>query len=194
MRKPLLIPIGGPTGVGESSVTKEIIKRLPKTKRLVTTTSRPPRLKEKNGKDYFFISEAEFKKRIKENKFLEHTLFAVRNVYYGSEKKRIDYWLNRGYNVIANIDKIGALKMKATYGNRCATFFIVPEKFSDLKKRILHRQPDISKEELTKRLAHARIELKDKKHYDYVIANKQGKLTETARQALNIIKRKQRLT
>lgn len=191
---PLLIPIGGPTGVGESSITREIIKRLPKTKRLVTTTSRSPRLNEKHGKDYFFLSEAEFEKRIKENKFLEFTLFAVRNVYYGSEKKRIDYWLNRGYNVIANIDKIGATKMKEVYGDRCVTFFIVPEKFSDLKKRILHRQPDIEKEELAKRLAHARIEMKDKKFYDYIIVNKQGKLAESARQALKIIKQKQRLT
>lgn len=188
MKKAALIVIGGPTGVGESTITKEIINRLPKTRRLITTTTRPPRGQEKDGKDYFFLTKTEFKKRLKKNFFIEHTYIKVRDVYYGSEKKRIDYWLNRGYNVIANLDIVGAEAMKKNYSDRCISLFIVPDKFSNIKKRLLNRNPNIKPEELKKRLIYAKQEIKDKKKYDLIIINKQDQLKVAVDETLKQIK------
>ena len=187
--KSALIVLGGPTGVGESTITKEIIKRLPETKRLVTSTTRAPRGQEKNGKDYFFFTKKEFKARLKKNFFIEHTYIKVRDVYYGSEKKRIDYWLNRGYNVVVNLDIVGARAMKKNYPDRCITLFIVPDKFENIKKRILHRTPEIVADDLKKRLIYAKQEIKDKKHYDFIIPNKQNQLEKAVTETLKILKK-----
>jgi len=184
-----LIVIGGPTGVGESTVTREIIRLLPKTKRLITTTTRAPRGKEKNGKDYFFISKPEFQKRIKQNVFIEHTYIKVRDVYYGSEKKRIDYWLRRGYNVIVNLDIVGAQAMKKIYPDNCVTLFIAPDKFANIKKRILHRTPDIAADDLEKRLLYARQEIRDKKKYDFLVINHQDQLKKAVKETLKILQK-----
>jgi guanylate kinase len=183
-----LIIIGGPTGVGESTITREIIRLLPKTKRLITTTTRAPRGKEKDGRDYFFVSKKEFQKRVKQNVFIEHTYIEVRDVYYGSEKKRIDYWLSRGYNVVVNLDIVGAQAMKKNYADRCVTLFIVPDKMENIKKRILHRTPDIAADDLKKRLIYARQEIRDKKKYDFIVINHQDQLKKAVTETLKILK------
>jgi len=76
--------IAGPTGSGESTITRELINRYPIFVRLVTATTRPPRLNEKDGEDYYFFSEEEFKKEVTKGNIIEHTFVTGRAVYYGT--------------------------------------------------------------------------------------------------------------
>jgi len=184
--KKILI-IAGPTGVGESTVTKELIARYPIFKRLVTATTRSPRLKEKNKIDYYFFTEAQFKRRIADGRIIEYQNNRD-GVYYGSYKPDLDKKLKQGFNIIMNPDIVGAKFYKKNYN--ATTIFLLPDSWANLKKRHLLRNPDIKAQELKKRLAYAKSEIKNESNfYDYKIINKQGELITTMEKIIKIIKK-----
>lgn len=188
MRNKKILVIAGPTGVGESTITKEIIKAYPIFARLVTATTRKPRLKEKNKKDYYFFSIKKFKEEIKNGNILEYTFIKNRNVYYGSYKPDLDKKIKGGFNIIMNPDLVGAKYYKNNYD--AATIFIAPDSLNDLKKRLLARDPFLPEEELKKRLDYARYEIKNEaKFYDYIVKNKQGKINKAVEEVKKIIKK-----
>lgn len=183
-----ILVIGGPTGVGESTITKEIIRKYSIFKRLVTATTRKPRLNEKNKKDYYFFSVKKFKEQIKKGDILEHTYIKSRDVYYGSYKKDLNKKIKAGYNIIINPDIVGAKFYKKNYN--AATIFIMPDSIANLKKRHLARNPLLEKEELKKRLDYAKYEIKkESSFYDYIVKNNQGKIKETIKEVVKIIKK-----
>lgn len=184
--KKILI-IAGPTGVGESTITKELIKRYPVFTRLVTATTRPPRLKEKNKVDYYFFTEKEFMHNISNGNIIEHQNNRD-GIYYGSYKPDLDKKLKKGFNIIMNPDIVGAKYYKKHYN--ATTIFILPDSLRNLKQRHLQRNPNISPQDLKKRLDYARHEIKNEAHfYDYKIVNKQGELEKTMEKLEKIIKK-----
>lgn len=188
MPKSNIFIISGPTGTGESTITKEIIKKFPNFTRLVTATSRSPRLNEKNSVDYYFFSKPEFETEIKAGNILEHTYVENRDVYYGTYKKDLEEKVQKGFNIIINPDIVGTKFYKENYG--AITIFIKPESLDDLKKRLVRRDPEISPDELQKRLINAASEIKNDEHfYDYSIINKDGELDQAIAQTAEIIKK-----
>jgi len=184
---PKIFIIAGPTGVGESAITRGIIGKFPDFIRLVTATTRPPRLNEKNGADYYFFSKPEFEEAIKKGEILEYTYVKNRDTYYGSYKKDLEEKLNKGMNVIVNPDVVGAKFYKNNYG--AVTIFIKPASLEDLKKRLLRRDPKIPSEELEKRLVNAENEIKNEESfYDYSVVNEEGKLDEAIQKTAEIIR------
>jgi len=180
--------IAGPSGVGESTITNAIIKKFPNFARLVTATTRPPRLNEKNGISYYFFSKDKFKEKINTGDIVEHTYFPNRDVYYGTYKPDLEDKLRKGLNIIVNLDIIGAKYFKNNY--KAVTIFIKPESLEDLQKRLVARDPKISTEELHKRLQNAESEIKnEEKFYDYSVINKDGKLDEAVKKVVAIIKK-----
>lgn len=180
--------IAGPTGVGESVITRGIINKIPNFTRLVTATTRPPRLNEKNGVDYYFFSKQEFESAIEKGEILEYTYVKNRDAHYGSYKKDLEEKLERELNIIINPDVVGAKFYKENYG--AVTIFIKPASLDDLKKRLIKRDPNISKEELAKRLANAENEIEnEEKFYDYSVVNEEGKLDEAIAKTAEIIKK-----
>lgn len=187
IEKRILI-ISGPTGVGESTITKKIIKRHPVFQRLVTATSRKPRLQEKNGVDYYYFTKKRFEDEIKKGNILEYTYIKNRDVYYGSYKPDLEKKLKKGFSIIANHDLVGAKFYKKNYN--ATTIFIAPGSMKDIKSRILGREPQIDKEELKKRLKNAEAEIKkESPFYDYVVKNEQNKLEKTIKTVEKIIKK-----
>ena len=183
-----VIIIAGPSGAGESSVTHGVLKELKNTLRMITTTNRKPRKNEKNGRDYFFVTTKQFNTMVKNGDFLEYTdFFKNRNNYYGTQKDWIEKQLNNGINLIGNLELIGAKFYKKNYN--ALTIFVKPENFSEIKKRLLNREPNIDPKILEKRLENARIEMKDEKYYDHSIINYEGKLEQTIEKTLKIIKK-----
>lgn len=170
MKKGLLIIIAGPSGVGKGTVREEVMKK--KSLNLaysVSCTTRKPRPKEKNGVDYFFISKQDFLKRIKEKEFLEYAQF-VGN-YYGTSKKFINSLRESGKNVVLEIEVKGTKQIiKQFKKSELITFFLIPPTLKDLEKRIRGRSTETD-EVIKGRLAKAKIELKEKKYFDYVIVN-----------------------
>lgn len=167
-QKGLLIVLSGPSGVGKGTVRRALFDI--KGHNLVysiSMTTRKPRIGEIDGEDYYFVSEKEFKQRIKENRFLEYAEF-VGN-YYGTPADKIEDHLNKGLEVVLEIDVQGALQVKAKMPD--AVFvFIAPPSFHSLKNRLFSRGTE-STNLILERLDKARRELDFAPAYDYIVIN-----------------------
>lgn len=190
MKKRTLV-IAGPTGSGESTITKELIGRFPgKFARLVTATTRSPRNNEKHAEDYYFFSKEDFLAKQEAGEMLETTHVPNRDVYYGTYAPDLKQKLDAGYIVIINPDVVGAKYYKKHYN--ATNIFILPKDVSELKGRLEKRDPDITKEELDYRLENAQREIDEEcDYYDYQVVNSDGQLEKTMEQIIEILKKDQ---
>lgn len=158
--------ISAPAGTGKTTLVQMLTQEFHCVVRSITCTTRHPRPGEKDGVDYFFLSEEEFQKKLHAGDFLEHA-----NVFgfnYGTSRAQIEESLAAGKHVVLVIDTQGALQLK---GRMDAIFiFISPPSLEELKKRLTHRRTE-SPEMIEKRLQWARHELEMISHYDYHIVN-----------------------
>ena len=183
-----VLVIGGPTGSGETTITNEIIKRFPIFTRLVTATSRKSRNGEEDKKDYYFFSKRGFENQIKNGNIIEYTYIENRDAYYGTYKPDLDEKIARGFNVIVNVDIVGAKYYKENYN--ATTLFIKPESIEELKGRLVSRDKNIDSEELEKRLRNAENEIKNEmSFYDHTIVNADGKLEEALGEVIKILRK-----
>ena len=185
-KKGFLFVISGPSGSGKTTIAQRILKRKKLKKILfksVSFTTRPKRLGERNGQDYFFINLEEFKEKRRKKRILEWTKYL--GYYYATPKDLILKQLKQRKNIILCLDIRGALKIKKLYPKNTVTIFLKPPSLEDLKARIKKRSSRIAKEEIRKRLALADQELKLAKLYDYCLINKN--LKETVKQLEKII-------
>lgn len=161
-----LVIVSGPSGSGKSTVTKIVKDRL-NIPLSISATTRKPRVGEIEGKDYFFLSEEEFKKRIEEDKFYEYA--NVHGNYYGTLKEVVENNLNKGLNVILEIDVQGALIAKEKKDDAILVFFKT-KNLEILEKRLRNRKTD-SEEVIQTRLKNALKELEYENKYDFIIIN-----------------------
>ena len=184
MKRKFLV-IAGPTGCGESTVDKEIIKRFTIFDRVVTATSREMRSGEKDEVDYYFMTKEQFLDEIKNGNILEYTHIKNRDTYYGTYKPDLDKRLKAGKIIIINPDLVGAKFYQEKYG--ATLIFLKPESLESLKERIKNRNPEITPEELKKRMENAKQELEEEKFYDYSVINADGKLDECVGEVIAIL-------
>jgi len=161
-----LIIVSGPSGSGKSTVTKIVKDRL-NIPLSISATTRKPRAGEIEGKDYYFLSEQEFKKKIDNDEFYEYA--NVHGNYYGTLKKTVEENLDKGLNVILEIDVQGALIAKEKKKDAILVFFRTKD-MEVLEKRLRDRKTD-SEEVIQTRLQNALKELKYEEKYDYTIIN-----------------------
>ncbi|MCX8093778.1 MAG: guanylate kinase [Candidatus Goldbacteria bacterium] len=167
--KGLIFIISAPSGAGKTTVIKNFMKRHKKDFVLsISVTTRKPRKNEKHGRDYYFISREKFKKYIKTGKFLEYA--KVLDNYYGTLKSTVLNSINKGLNVIMDIDVQGATQIRKKIPD-CITIFLRPPSLKELKKRLFKRKTE-TEEEAKKRINLAKKELKEQKKYDYILTNK----------------------
>lgn len=172
MNKGNLIIISGPSGVGKSTIRKRLVEENDNFWYSISMTTRKPRidektgLLEKNGDEYFFTSLDEFKENIENNNFLEYTE-VYKDTYYGTLKSTVIEKLNKGINVILEIDVDGALKIKQNY-NEAILIFIKPKTMEELENRLRNRKSD-NEEKIIERLNKAIYEIEKSIYYDYVI-------------------------
>ena len=168
MQKGMLIILSGPSGVGKGTVREELFKddslNLAYS---ISMTTRKPRPNERDGIDYFFVEEEEFKNKIEEGKLLEWAQF-VGN-YYGTPKDYVDQLLNEGKNVVLEIEVQGALQVMKKCPD-ATTIFIVPPSLEELERRIRGRRTE-DEDIVQQRLAKARKEIVTKDEYKYVVEN-----------------------
>jgi guanylate kinase len=167
-----LFVFSGPSGAGKTTLAGCILKdrRLCRyLTRSVSMTTRPKRPGEKEGKDYFFVSHAEFRRLVRAKKILEWTRYL--GYYYGTPKEFVDAALAEGTSILLCLDIRGAVAIKHIYPRDAVTVFILPDSFSTLEQRIIARQDNAGKGDIRRRLAEARREIKQQRRFDYRLVN-----------------------
>ena len=163
----LLIVISGPSGCGKNSIINELLKIRKNTWVSISCTSREPRGEEKDGVNYYFLSKEEFEEEISNDDFLEYAEYSGN--YYGTPKKYIKEHLDKGEDVILEIEIQGALKIKEKL-DETIFIFIMPPSMKELKKRLINRNTD-SLEKIEKRFKRAYEEINEISKYNYVVVN-----------------------
>ncbi|MGT2863171.1 guanylate kinase [Streptococcus gallinaceus] len=166
----LLIVFSGPSGVGKGTVRKEIFSTPDhKSEYSVSMTTRPQRLGEVDGVDYFFRSREEFEDLIRQGQMLEYAEY-VGN-YYGTPLTYVNETLDRGIDVFLEIEVQGALQVKQKVPDG-VFIFLTPPDLDELKDRLVGRGTD-SQEVIAKRIERAREEIALMREYDYAVVNDQ---------------------
>lgn len=176
-----LIIISSPSGGGKGSLIKEVRSMLPDLSYSVSHTTRPQRFGEENGREYFFVSEEEFERRIGGGDFLEYA--EVHGNLYGTSLRESEKVFNTGRDLIVEVDVQGALQISDKLPESI-TIFILPPSFEVLKARLTARGTE-GESELRTRLKNAFNEVLEYERFKYVIVNED--LSTAARQIVSII-------
>lgn len=166
--------MSGPSGVGKSTIYKAIKEKLPNLYFSISCTTRAPRPKETDGVDYYFISEAEFQQKIKNDSFAEYA--NVHGNYYGTLKSELLGQIEKGVDVLLDIDVQGAMQIKheceknPIFQKACSFIFIAPPSLEELERRLRSRNTE-TEDSILKRLANGKKELEHTGLYDYVLVN-----------------------
>ena len=182
---PVLVVISGPSGVGKDTIARMLLASEPDSLHfVVTATTRPPRVGEVNGYDYFFVSTDEFAAMIENDELLEYAV--VYNDYKGIPKQQIRDALNSGKDVIMRLDIQGAATIRKLVPNAISVFLIA-ESEAALVQRLQERKSE-TPEGLKLRIATARQEMKHLHYFDYCVINAAGRQDETVARIRAIIK------
>jgi guanylate kinase len=168
----VLLILAGPAGVGKSTLCDRLVTTVPHFERVVTATTRPPRIGEVHARDYHFLTEAQFDERLAAGDFLEWAT-VHRKYRYGTLKSAV---LDRlaHVNLVANVDVQGVRSIRAAAESmpllrqKLVTIFVAPDSIDVLKERLQGRGP-MNEDELARRLQSAEFELAERNSYDYVI-------------------------
>ena len=170
--KGLIFVLSGPSGSGKTTLRDTLLKDAKLKRKIfksVSFTTRPRRTRERSKRDYFFISEADFLRAMKEKKILEWTRYL--GYYYGTSKEFILRALSRGRNLILCLDLKGARKVKRLYPKNTVSIFVLVPSLKVLRSRIEKRCHKTSAKETCRRLELAAKEMKAAGSFDYRIVN-----------------------
>lgn len=163
----LFLVVSAPSGAGKTSICKEVLKVTPALRFSVSHTTRAPRSGEEEGRDYYFISENEFRRRAAEGEFVEWVeLFGH---LYGTSATMLADLRSKGYDLVADVDTRGAQAFRERYEDAIFVF-ILPPSLAELEARLRRRNAE-NEEAMQKRLARAKEEIREVFWYDYIIFN-----------------------
>ena len=167
----MIIIISSPSGAGKTSICKQLLEYDKSLSISISDTTRVPRDNERNGKDYNFIDEAKFKKRIANNEYIEYA--TVFGNLYGSLHTNVKNLLNSGFDVLFDIDWQGAKQLKSSEYRNILSFFIVPPSKEAIFSRLQERAKSSGDNEdaINKRMSSYETEISHKNNYDYIIVN-----------------------
>lgn len=162
----MLIILTGPSGCGKSTILRHALKDLRNVRFSISHTTRPRRTSEADGREYYFVSPAEFKRMIARNRFLEWA--EVHGHLYGTSKKEVSSKA-RTDDLILDVDVQGARSIRERRSD-AVFIFILPPRAAELRRRLQDRGED-SSEVIRRRLANAKREMREAATFDYVIIN-----------------------
>ena len=173
---PFLLVLSAPSGGGKTTVCEALLKREKWLMRCVTATTRPPRRGEQHGRDYYFLSPAEFQRRVAGGGFFEYA--QVHGHAYGTPRREVEAALARGQSLVLVIDVQGGAAVKGRRPDSVLVF-LVPPSLAELKRRLKRRGTD-SPADVRRRLKEADRELKAGRGYDFLLVNDDLKRTVEA--------------
>lgn len=169
MERKLLI-FSAPSGSGKSTIINWLMQHSDLHLAFsISCTSRAPRGTEQNGVEYFFLTPEEFRQRIANNEFLEYEE-VYKDRFYGTLKQQVESQLQKGENVVFDLDVKGGCNIKRFYGDRALSIFIQPPSIDALRQRLVGRATD-APEVIEDRLARASYELTFAPQFDRVVVN-----------------------
>lgn len=175
-RRGMLIVVSAPSGAGKTSLCREIRKVIANLGYSISHTTRSPRVGEVDGHDFHFVPEAEFRLMIDRGEFAEWA--RVHANLYGTAARSLEEALERGEDIMLDIDTQGARKLRIRYPHGVFVFVVAPS-MKDLELRLRERQSD-APQEIARRMARAVDEIAAWREYDYLIVNRH--LDEAVRQ------------
>ncbi|MDG2371787.1 MAG: guanylate kinase [Flavobacteriaceae bacterium] len=164
-----MIVFSAPSGSGKTTLVKHLLNIFSVLEFSISATSRSPRGKEVNGKDYHFLNTESFKKEISNNSFIEYEE-VYPGTYYGTLRSEIEKIWNNNKIVVFDIDVIGGLNIKEQFSKNTLTIFIKPPDFETLEKRLIKRKTDNS-EKIKIRLEKAKEEMTLCDKFDHLVIN-----------------------
>lgn len=179
-----LIIFSAPSGSGKSTIINDLLKKDLNLHFSISATSRPPRGSEQHGIEYFFLTPDEFKTKIENDEFIEFEEVYT-NRYYGTLKSQVEKQLEKGENVIFDVDVVGGCNIKKFYADKALSLFIQPPSIEELKKRLQGRGTDDEKV-INDRIEKAEFELSFAEKFDKTIVN--DNLEEAQKEAYQTIK------
>jgi guanylate kinase len=165
--RPLIYIISAPSGSGKSTLVNELLKLVPELDFSISYTTRASRGSEQNGKQYHFVSRAEFEQMIRDDEFLEHANFDGN--YYGTARRFLQETGQKGHDLLLDIDVQGAGQIKQKLPEAISIFVLPPDR-KTLEWRLRKRSED-AEEVIHRRLVAASREIENYDKYDYILIN-----------------------
>ena len=168
-RRGLMLVLSSPSGAGKTTLSRALLQSDSAIAMSVSATTRKPRQNEIEGRDYFFVDDAEFERRAVANDFLEHaTVFGHR---YGTPKAPVKAALKAGRDILFDIDWQGTQQLEAAMGEDLVSIFILPPSMEELERRLKSRGTD-SDGVIADRMSRAAAEISHWPEYEYVLVNR----------------------
>lgn len=167
--KEKLIVVSAPSGAGKSTIVRHLLNAFPQLAFSVSATSRPIRKGEAEGREYFFMTSDEFRKKIENSELLEWQE-VYPDSYYGTLKNEVARMLKLKQVPVFDVDVVGGLNIKKMYAEKVLALFVQPPTLEELEKRLRNRGTD-SEESLKKRIAKAAWEMKFAPQFDKIVVN-----------------------
>ncbi len=180
--KGILIVVSGFSGAGKGTLMKQLVHTYDDYALSISMTTRSPRPGEEEGKEYFFVNRQEFEEKIAQNGLIEHACYC--DNYYGTPRDYVEKQLEKGKDVILEIEIQGALEIKRKYPT-ALLLFVMPPSAAELRKRLEGRGTE-SPEVIAKRLKRAGEEAEGIEQYDFLVIN--DKLEECVQQMHELIR------
>jgi guanylate kinase len=166
-----LVIFSAPSGAGKTTIVRHLLKQSFNFEFSVSATSRKARPAEIHGKDYYFLTEKDFKQKVENDEFLEWEE-VYSGICYGTLKSEVERIRNQGKNVLFDVDVIGGLNIKKYYGDEALAVFVQPPSVKELRKRLENRSTE-SEDKIKMRLEKAENELNYARRFDVVLINNQ---------------------
>ncbi len=179
----VLFVLVGPAGVGKNTTMARVMEKMPPIRQLPTMTTRAIRPNEQQGREHHFVTLDEFRDMISRQALIEYQE-VYPGKFYGTPRQALQEALDAQKKMIADIDVVGASKLKAAFPNEVVLIFIAPPSLDTLEKR-LRKRGNMPEEEISKRLARASFELGYADHSDYRVIN--DRLDQTVQAVVEII-------
>jgi guanylate kinase len=188
-RRGLMLVLSSPSGAGKTTISRLLLERDPALSMSVSTTTRPMRPGEEDGRDYHFVDPTEFNLMINRQEFLEHA--KVFGNYYGTPRSAVEGALSRGSDVIFDIDWQGAQQLSQMAGGDLVRVFILPPSTEELDRR-LHTRAQDSDDVVAARMAKAADEMSHWAEYDFIVINEDVEKSVAQVQAILTAERSRR--
>lgn len=164
-----LVIISAPSGAGKTTIVNHLLRKIPGLEFSISATTRALRGKEKNGKEYYFISVEDFREKIRKNEFAEWQE-VYKDQFYGTLKSEIERIWGDKKDVIFDVDVKGGINLKNIFGNQAISVFIMPPSIKDLEKRLLSRATE-DRSKIKIRVEKAIEEMKLADNFDHIVIN-----------------------